>query len=781
MCPEPASRYGNIIRLDYKDELMTIAVVQLQSPYHGELIGGIDHQGTQVLMWTNIEKRLTKIISTIELITATEPRTKLVVFPEYTVPPQVLPEIERLAREKGLIIIAGSHFVSDPTKTKHFRKNVCPIIIPDHGTEFIEKNDLSENEQGIVQPGDEHKKTLDLRWEASGKEMSLQVFVCMDYLTSLPQMNKDVPGIVIVPMCSERVMPFIGVAQTNIRFGKFVVLCNAVTAPHIAKGSTGLGGMSSIYGASKDLDENDAIVSLDSGSEGILLATLNAAYPAFVTPPPIPPKKPVVEPPRKYEVFWHDAKSSWDIRPMISPESETTPSRKIAVINPEVFRCLGKTLIFVFLGSREYRAVSDWLRKRRDINSFGVTGEEHDIIIQSVDDEIVSLRAGLNEIGGKMEYVDNWPYLKIDNFLKFWGFSPTKLASEDPLDESTIRDLALWSDNWGTEAVLDARKKELMAKHLILGKREINLKRTDGTTFAFLCVALPRADERTINTMDKHILKPLLADPTMGQRIVSLYGDNGKAMNIYYILELLARPHEIFSLIREVHKRCNEEQIAVKTKTFFVVETLSLGLINRIKVPTLAYQSKVIMRELSEKKVEIRLDEMTQERLEYVIDFYKERYPVIKQVDDPALRELLELSLLGAIKAMTAREFSVVLYKSPSDLITSQIECTLRADLEGKIEAKYDKDYVKAQQALGLANKQVWKFTYGEYIDALLRWNKTHPESVTFSDTILQQLASKTKEVRNKLAHGRTEGISREQLEEAISCGFDFLLGQANG
>ena len=71
-----------------------------------------------------------------------ERRSDIVVFPEFSIPFDYLEKIQEYADENGIIVVAGSHYVSDRKPRRiwktfqpriwrgDLRKNISPIIIP---------------------------------------------------------------------------------------------------------------------------------------------------------------------------------------------------------------------------------------------------------------------------------------------------------------------------------------------------------------------------------------------------------------------------------------------------------------------------------------------------------------------------------------------------------------------------------------------------------------------------------------------------------------------------
>ena len=61
--------------------------------------------------------------------------------------------------------------------------------------------------------------------------MSLQIFVCLDYLVNNDKMDKKRAGGIIIPMCTPQMNSFEGYCNFDTRKGggKFILFANAIT------------------------------------------------------------------------------------------------------------------------------------------------------------------------------------------------------------------------------------------------------------------------------------------------------------------------------------------------------------------------------------------------------------------------------------------------------------------------------------------------------------------------------------------------------------------------
>ena len=220
---EPINSQDGLLR-----EKVNIAVVQLESPFHAELNITVDSKNDDIFSWGGnnvIRDRENKIKFILEQIKSLRPDIDVVVFPEYTVPLNCLPMLKEFSDENDVIIVAGTDQVRDPSEEEKYRKNVCPVIIPNKEICYVEKENPSDMEKNIVEKGDSEKSTLKLHWTYNQKNMSLQIFICLDYLENIDEIDKDRPGGIIVPMCSTKTTSFEGYVDYNIRRGggKFII------------------------------------------------------------------------------------------------------------------------------------------------------------------------------------------------------------------------------------------------------------------------------------------------------------------------------------------------------------------------------------------------------------------------------------------------------------------------------------------------------------------------------------------------------------------------------
>ena len=110
---------------------LNIAIVQLK--YHLKKVGNV------LIIEDNdaYSEKLTQILA------AVKGKANIVVFPEFSIPVRYLPRMKTYSDESGIVIVAGSHYITDETLGKYddmfydefndeddLRKNISPVIIP---------------------------------------------------------------------------------------------------------------------------------------------------------------------------------------------------------------------------------------------------------------------------------------------------------------------------------------------------------------------------------------------------------------------------------------------------------------------------------------------------------------------------------------------------------------------------------------------------------------------------------------------------------------------------
>ena len=120
----------------------------------------------------------------------------LIIFPECSIPFQLLEELEVYANEHDCIVIAGSHY-KDTGKNFVSR---APVIIPGTATYYVEKTTLSPLKKSgakrkYIEPGQQQY------FFSNTKVGNFMVLICADFLhaEALQQIHALQPDLVLVP------------------------------------------------------------------------------------------------------------------------------------------------------------------------------------------------------------------------------------------------------------------------------------------------------------------------------------------------------------------------------------------------------------------------------------------------------------------------------------------------------------------------------------------------------------------------------------------------------
>ncbi|WDN90898.1 hypothetical protein BuS5_03869 [Desulfosarcina sp. BuS5] len=152
----------------------------------------------------------------------------LLVFPEYSVPPQVLLELRRVAVEYSMIIVAGTHRVPAGSNVESIYRDLqiyedsnfvgcacSPIICPDGTVYLAKKIKKSKWEPNLITP---EKESKSFQIECKGEQISISVIPCIDSLHTdvigkVISDKKQQPNIIICPSESPSTSLFKSIAN----------------------------------------------------------------------------------------------------------------------------------------------------------------------------------------------------------------------------------------------------------------------------------------------------------------------------------------------------------------------------------------------------------------------------------------------------------------------------------------------------------------------------------------------------------------------------------------
>ncbi len=146
----------------------------------------------------------------------------IVVFPEYSIPPESLPELAAVAKRTGMCIVAGTHRVrpdrdrsiyeglSLPLQSLIAGSACAPVLMPDGTTRVVSKSRASKWDSDLAIPSD---IPTPLRVSVAGQNLVMAVLVCVDslhpdVLGKLWGDKDNLPSLVVCPSFSPTTEPF---------------------------------------------------------------------------------------------------------------------------------------------------------------------------------------------------------------------------------------------------------------------------------------------------------------------------------------------------------------------------------------------------------------------------------------------------------------------------------------------------------------------------------------------------------------------------------------------
>jgi len=182
------------------DGMLNIAIVQLK--YH------LNKAGSVLIIEDNdaYSAKLTQILE------AVKGKADIIVFPEFSIPVRYLPAMKQYSDETGIVIVAGSHYITDENLVEHddmfhdkfgdndLRKNISPVIIPSsdkmhHTEKILPAKDERKlfNEEGLT------KGSLNQIFKLNNN-VTFGVMICFDFINDdLRKRITDACDIILIP------------------------------------------------------------------------------------------------------------------------------------------------------------------------------------------------------------------------------------------------------------------------------------------------------------------------------------------------------------------------------------------------------------------------------------------------------------------------------------------------------------------------------------------------------------------------------------------------------
>ncbi|AKB50452.1 hypothetical protein MSBRW_1199 [Methanosarcina barkeri str. Wiesmoor] len=249
---------------------LKVAVVQLRYDVYGE------DYAVKVL---ESEAYKRKVMAILE---AVKEEADIIVFPEFSIPFDYLEDIQNYANETGIIVFAGTHYVTEENLEKYeklfasdfgeedFRKNICPVVIPNSNIIHSEKMFGAKEERDLFFHKGMKQGKLNHIFKLRDN-LNLGVLICFEYLNDeLRHRLISACDIILVPQTNPKPSRFYGVAKNDLNSP----LCAGNKAFLMANGVFRIGK------TKKDVEkwlsglENE----IEGGSSGVLLTLDKDSY-----------------------------------------------------------------------------------------------------------------------------------------------------------------------------------------------------------------------------------------------------------------------------------------------------------------------------------------------------------------------------------------------------------------------------------------------------------------------------------------------------------------------
>ena len=283
---------------------LKIAAVQLRYDVYGE------DSAVKILESEAYKRKVMTILGDVK------GEADIIVFPEFSIPFDYLEDIQKYANDTGIIVFAGTHYVTEENIEKYeklfasefaeedFRKNICPVVIPNSKIIHNEKMFGAKEERALFS----HKGMKEGKlnhifrlWD----NLNLGVLVCFEYLNDeLRHRLISTCDIILVPQTNPGPDRFYNTAKNDLNNP----LCAGNKACIMANGIFRIGKMKDsqfvpekeeirggLSGALLTLDKESNKM-LNDGiflhkEQFVLLATINMQYSASrdlqIAPEPI--------------------------------------------------------------------------------------------------------------------------------------------------------------------------------------------------------------------------------------------------------------------------------------------------------------------------------------------------------------------------------------------------------------------------------------------------------------------------------------------------------------
>lgn len=757
-----------------RNSKLTIAIVQIEGPLpNGKHQSPISNRDT--LVWkssTDIKQRVTKVGDILDSLNQIPDKIDIVVFPEYSIPVEnALPSLQRKANQYKQIIIAGSDNIYHSDTNKIYNK--CPIIIPGRAEPiWVLKRKLSQWEHGLVdEPGQSSIPIL--TWEADSRTFWLSVYICLDFELARDEIRKG-GGIIIVPMCSRDINSFYGWADNALRLenGTATILCNCIGSKEVSAGQSG------VVAVIPNGKSFQPAFSMSDSKESVAIFEIDCKQLA-------PPKK--TNPDYRYPL----GKRSFYLlrtdsgRTKLSHISDSPKDTEIrGVINPSIFKHLGKTMRMAFLPVDNFWDIEKKL-EGRDFEVLAILGQQ-DVLVTHLGENREQMIYDVNKVvnwkpanhsfkpGEELTNAihDNFPFFRVDIFFKVLGVPIDHTGRHNrpvPSIEEAVKIMKLGSD-WNDDSVT----KEERAKFLRNGWILTTTDRQPGAISAIMTIYLQHESanvEHRRAILEDQVLPELIKKDV----VTSIYRGRAQELDIHYVLRISASVDSLYSLIRELHELASKSMISIITTTYVVVSKLSnLSLEKAVLAPILPVDEK----NYRDAHILPRLAD--EDRILFIYLSEDRQRPLIKRLRkiQEALSDLHEVNWFQSqleelekklTRGMLHEDF--ILLKEPHDSLQIRAEKIIKDFIRQQVK---DDQFDNWRASLNIqSGRKKDNLSFTERVKLAIRYIEETGERTERLE--LLNSITKTTKIRNSLVHGDFEKIEIDEYCDALPIYCRFL------
>jgi len=569
---------------------VTLCLLQLRSPFFHEanIMYGVQYPIIEWFRDQHIERE-DRLKTCLESVSRFDRHINVLVLPEFSLSKAMVSIITQFAAKNSCVVI-GNYYDAGSRTSESF------VAAPDkEGPRLVTapKSKRSKFETDILaETASSDAAFLRVRWSAEGKDYSLLVLTCMDFLQwpDLPEDPKD-SDVLVSPMCSPNMDLFLSTAQNAIRWhspvkrpmrSRVCVLCNTVELQpgglNTCGGSTIIGPK---YGATPILPaRREAGLVVDIDCEELL-----------TVPTPITGQDAVVEAPA---IFLLD--DQW--RVSWTPQRANIPSD--IALHPNVLGRLGLSRFYQFATVKHYWKIRDQFRGI-SVGCCGVYGFQ-DILLQSFEEspEFIELRLKadlppliMRDLGLREEHC-----LRVKGVLKYRGrcFVGERQSGEKAsyygldklrhLDrEHIVQMLEPLQHYLEGQPLKDLAKNDLVEKGVLiegLGSSDLTLEDLEQKKNEFLVfveLSAPEGDKCPARLFEEKVIETeILTDQRVRtiEMCESVFPIAAGFLRANYIFHIVGYLNDLSDIVlHKIHKTLGDSEVACRTRVVPVAESLS--------------------------------------------------------------------------------------------------------------------------------------------------------------------------------------------------------------